>query len=118
MGLFSRNKENQIDKVMKKNNITREQLENIKDMIITIEVNDANRKEVDKISHIEGMMVTKGPSNMTAGEILQYSASAYTLLDALLRLSKSIYVTVQSENGAKKVSVKDAISLIINRIML
>ena len=115
MGLFSRS--SKIEKVMNNYNITREQLESIQDLMLSIEVNDTNRKEIQRISSIQGITTTKGPSNMTAGEILQYSASAYTLLEALLTLSKNVYVTVQSENGAKKMSVKDAIMLIINKVI-
>lgn len=106
--LFSR-KPQGVDDILKKEGVTREQLEQLGQLSFELKVNDTNREKVSKLSEMKDVKIEKGPSQLMGSQILSITADAYTALQLLNCLGGLAVITVVRNGGKIKMSVKDVI---------
>ena len=106
--LFSR-KPQSVDDILKKEGVTREQLEQLGQLSFELKVNDTNREKVSKLSEMKDVKIEKGSSQLMGSQILSITADAYTALQLLNCLGGLAVISVVRNGGKIKMSVKDVI---------
>ncbi len=106
--LFGR-KAQSVDDILKKERVSKEQLEQLGQQSFELEVNYTNREKISKLSEMEGVKIEKGSSQLMGAEILSITADAYTALQLLNCLVGMSVITVVRSGGKMRMSVKDVI---------
>ena len=113
--LFGR-KPKDLDSVLKKEGVTKEQLEQLGMLSFELEVNDINREKVSKLSEMKDVKIEKGSSQLMGGEVLSITASAITIIQALNWLGSRDVVMIPTSSGGKmRMSVKDVIKNLLDK---
>ena len=118
-GLISRlfgRKPKDLDSVLKREGVTKEQLEQLGTLSFELEVNDINREKVSKLSEMKDVKIEKGSSQLMGGEVLSITASAITIIQALNWLGSRAVVMIPTSSGGKmRMSVKDVIKNLLDK---